>query len=31
MYLMLNDTPVLYFNFDEMVAETIDNRLLPYN
>lgn len=30
MYLMLNDTPVLYFNFDEMIVETIDNRLLPY-
>ena len=30
MYLMLNNNHVLYFNFDDMVVETIDNRLLPY-
>ena len=30
MYLMLKDTPVLYFDLDEFIVEVIHNDLLPY-
>ena len=31
MYLMLEDNPVLYFDFDDFVVEVISDRLLPYS
>lgn len=30
MYLMLKDTPILYFDLDEFIVEVIHNDLLPY-
>ena len=30
MYLMLKDTPILYFDLDEFIVEVIQNDLLPY-
>ena len=30
MYIMLKDSPVIYFNFDDMTVEIINNNLVPY-
>lgn len=30
MYIMLKDNPVIYFNFNDMIVEIINNRLVPY-
>lgn len=30
MYIMLKDNPILYFNFDDMIVEIINNDLMPY-
>ena len=27
---MLKDNPILYFNFDDMIVEIINNKLMPY-
>lgn len=31
MYIMLKDTPVIYFSFDDMIVEVINNNLTPYS
>lgn len=30
MFIMLKDNPILYFNFDDMIVEIINNKLMPY-